>query len=352
MSKMRGQEWKVGAFIVGAVALLIAALFWLGASRFSSDVVERVTYFDESVQGLEVGAPVKFRGVTLGKVTNILIAPDRRLVEVRSEIVVDVMQRMNLIESAAELNPATEDALPELRVIIASQGITGIKFLEADFFPPETPKVELAFTPPSTYVPSAPSTLKSLEDAVRGLGEELPLAIRGIRELAETLESQAASADVAGLTASVTGLSEDLRKALDKDAPGGIASETLALITETRSAVGSLESLLSETGGEGGSMARVTSGIEALQGDVSEALRRIETILVESDLPGTTATVRGAADSASRLAGDFQPTANVMPEVLRDLRSALRAVDSLVSLIERDPGVFLRGRSPSPSPRR
>lgn len=352
MSGRRGQEWKVGAFIVGAVALLIGAIFWLGASRFSADTVGRVTYFNESVQGLEVGAPVKFRGVTLGKVSSILIAPDRKLVEVRSEIAVDIMQSMNLIESPSELDPGGLDSSPELRVIIASQGITGIKFLEADFFPANTPKVELAFTPPLSYVPSAPSTLKSLEDAVRGLGEELPLAIRGIRELAETLERQASSVDVAGLAASVTGLSEDFRKALDTSVAGGIAGETVALMTDTRSAVVSLDRLLKEAGGETGSMARVASGVETLQKDIGEVLRGIKSTLEESDLPATTASVRGAADSASRLAGEFQPTANVMPEVLRDLRSALRSIDSLVSLIERDPGVLLRGRSPSPSSRR
>lgn len=351
MSGRRGNEWKVGAFIVGAVALLVASMFWLGASRFSADVVERVTYFDESVQGLEVGAPVKFRGVTLGKVSSILIAPDRKLVEVRSEIVVDVMQRMNLIESASDLAPGELDSPPELRVIIASQGITGIKFLEADFFPASTPKVDLAFTPPPSYVPSAPSTLKSLEDAVRGLGEELPLAIRSIRELAETLESQAAGAGIAGLSASVTSLSQDIRRALDTSVAGGLAGEAVAFLSDTRSAVVSLDRLLTEAGGEDGSMSRVTSGVEALQKDVGDALRRIEGILEESDLPATTATVRSAADSASRLAGDLRPTANVMPEVLRDLRSALRSVDSLISLIERDPGVFLRGRSPSPTPR-
>ena len=62
MSVNRSNEWKVGAFVVGGVIAAVATLFWLGAARFNSETIERVTFLDESVQGLEVGAPVKVRG--------------------------------------------------------------------------------------------------------------------------------------------------------------------------------------------------------------------------------------------------------------------------------------------------
>lgn len=340
----RSQEWKVGAFIAGAIVLLVTILFWLGASRFSPEVVQRVTYFDESVQGLEVGAPVKIRGVTIGKVTDIMIAPDHRLVEVRAEIEVDAMRSMNVIDKGDALEADASGTPAELRIIVAAQGITGIKFLEADFFPPGTPTLELSFDPPPTYVPSAPSTLKSLEDAIRGLGEELPSTIKEFRKLASTLERQVAAVDAEGLVASIRELSEELRSALDPSVEGGLGAEARGLVSDLRRTTTSLEALLTAASGEGGAVERITASIESLQADMGAAIGRVDELLTASDVPGTVASVRGAADSAERLASDLGVATRDLPTVMRDLRSALRSIDGLVKLIERDPGVFLRGR--------
>ena len=57
-------HWKLGLFVLISLFVMIAALFWLGARRFQRTSFPAVTYFDESVQGLDVGSPVKFRGGT------------------------------------------------------------------------------------------------------------------------------------------------------------------------------------------------------------------------------------------------------------------------------------------------
>lgn len=340
----RANEWKVGAFIAASVTLMVATLFWLGYSRFDRETVPRVTYFDESVQGLEVGAPVKVRGVTIGKVTDIRLAPDHRLVEVHAEISVSAMGSMNVLGQGESIDPEASSIPPEMRIIIASQGITGIKFLEADFFPPGTPQLELSFDPPPIYVPSAPSTLKSIEGALRSLGDELPGAIREIRMLASTLDQQIAAVDAAGLVASVRDLSEDLRRLLDPDREGGIGAEARGLIADLRGTNRSLVEVLSAVGGEAGAVERITASVEALQRDLSSATARIDALLGEADLPGATAAVRDAASSAGELAGDLGIATRDLPGVLQDLRAALRSVDGLVRLLERDPGSLLRGR--------
>lgn len=343
----RANEWKVGAFIASAVALLVATLFWLGVSRFDSETVSRVTYFDESVQGLEVGAPVKIRGVTIGKVTDIMLAPDHRLVEVRAEIEVAAMRSMNVIGQTDVIDETSSSTPSEMRIIVAAQGITGIKFLEADFFPPETPKIELSFDPPPTYVPSAPSTLKSLEDAVRGLGDELPATIREIRLLASTLEGRIAEVDAGGLVESVRALSDDLRRLLDPDREGGIGSEARGLVKDLRGTTRSLDQVLAALGGPDGAVERITASVEQLQSDMGSTMARIDELLAASDLPGASASVSDAAASAGRLADELGVATRDLPGVLQDLRAALRSIDGLVKLLERDPGVLLRGRDGS-----
>src|SRR5439155_344728 len=86
MATTATNHWKLGLFVLLAVVALLGALFWLGARRFHRESFAAVSYFDESVQGLDVGSPVKFRGVTVGTVAEITIAPDHRHVQVTSNI--------------------------------------------------------------------------------------------------------------------------------------------------------------------------------------------------------------------------------------------------------------------------
>jgi phospholipid/cholesterol/gamma-HCH transport system substrate-binding protein len=86
MATTATNHWKLGLFILLALGVMIGTLFWLGAQRFQRMSFPAVTYFDESVQGLDVGSPVKFRGVTVGTVSDITIAPDHRHVQVWSDV--------------------------------------------------------------------------------------------------------------------------------------------------------------------------------------------------------------------------------------------------------------------------
>ena len=86
MAATRTNYWKIGLFVAAGVMATVIAFFWIGANRLNRRWSPRVTYFDESVQGLDVGAPLKMRGVTVGSVLEITLAPDQRLVEVSSKV--------------------------------------------------------------------------------------------------------------------------------------------------------------------------------------------------------------------------------------------------------------------------
>src|SRR5699024_10296124 len=87
-------HWKLGLFVVAALAIALATVVALGLRRLNRAADPLVTYFDESVQGLDVGSPVKFRGVTLGNVQSISVAPDHLHVEVWMRLYKDEMTRM------------------------------------------------------------------------------------------------------------------------------------------------------------------------------------------------------------------------------------------------------------------
>ena len=145
---------KLGVLAIAAITAAIVTALALGLHAISEPTVGYHTYFDESVQGLDLGAPVKYRGVTVGSVQRIGIAPDRRRVDVTLAI---------RAEDARALGPALR--LPELRAQLAIQGITGVKFVDMDLFDPRAnPPPDLPFRPAPNYIPARPSLLKGLTE--------------------------------------------------------------------------------------------------------------------------------------------------------------------------------------------
>lgn len=130
-------HWKLGFFVVAGSCLFLAVLVFLGAESLQKETVTYSTYFDESVQGLDVGSPVKFRGVTIGNVSAIGVAPDRRHVEVSCGITVSQLVSLKLLDTSSKglllpfgrKRPATLAIPLDLRMQLDSSGITGVKFI-------------------------------------------------------------------------------------------------------------------------------------------------------------------------------------------------------------------------------
>ncbi|HKX47017.1 MAG TPA: MlaD family protein, partial [Planctomycetota bacterium] len=237
-------HWKLGLFVVAAVLLFVGSLLVLGAQRFVRATVTRVTYFDETVQGLDVGASVKYRGVTIGQVTGITFAPDRVLVQVDAELYLDVLERIGL--SSVD-DPIGEDArLPSrnLRLQLSRSGITGITYLEADIFDPQQyPTIELDFAPPPNYIPSVRSTLKGLEQNLAETLVELPGVLREtrglvgrVREVLDEVDATALQADLGRLLASAQARLDEL----DLARSGPALAEAEATLVELRALLASL----------------------------------------------------------------------------------------------------------------
>ena len=106
------RKFRVGVFTLVAVAILIGTIIWLGASRFFERTLRLDTYFSESVQGLEPGAAVKYRGVPSGRVEEIRIAPDGDLIEVVMSMDPD-QRRISLSLKGAQKKEAPEEPAAE-----------------------------------------------------------------------------------------------------------------------------------------------------------------------------------------------------------------------------------------------
>ena len=110
----RATKFLIGLFVIVGTLIAVIIIIWVGAADFFMSGSTYATYFDESVQGLQADSAVKYRGVEVGKVKSINVAPDDRLIE--------VVMKVNL----------TEDLQSHTEAQLRTAGITGIVFIELD----------------------------------------------------------------------------------------------------------------------------------------------------------------------------------------------------------------------------
>ena len=150
-------QLKLGLLALVAIVAGAAVALALGLHE-RAPTVRYHTYVDESVQGLEVGSAVVFRGVRVGNVGAIAVAPDRTHIDVALDLAVPRLAEIDVAHLVATLGSA---------------GITGVKFVElAPRRPGETPQ-QLAFEPAARTIPARRSLLASLEERATRLVDQM-----------------------------------------------------------------------------------------------------------------------------------------------------------------------------------
>ena len=183
----KANYFKIGTFILSALTIAVVAIAVLSAGHWFRQRLYWETYFDESVQGLAIGAPIKYRGVQVGTVDKIAFVGNEYGTDLNKEDLLRFGRYVVVTGSASHVAPhLTEDEkkaarasniVSGLRVRLASQGVTGVVYLEADYLDPkEYPVMEVPWKPQLEYVPSAPSTATVLGAALHNIARNLEKA--------------------------------------------------------------------------------------------------------------------------------------------------------------------------------
>lgn len=312
-------RWKLGLFVIAGIAVAIAALLLLGARAWSKQTVEFVSFFDESVQGLELGSPVKFRGVTVGRVGEIDIAENLRHVKVTSELSVEQVGKLNL----AGKNKGTV-LHPDMRVQLAQTGITGVKFILIDFFDSSSnPVVPLPFKPPANYIPTAASTLKNLEDSVVKTANRFP-------EIAD---------DAARAVAQIRLVAEQIEA-------GRLPARGAETLTHANVALAELNAQLKAI-----NAAQLSREAEQNLKEFNGILVRTNALLARLDSEqGLFRNAERSADAIGEVARNARSLGPELELTLREIRGAARSIKRLADELERDPDMLLKGRAAKASP--
>jgi ABC-type transporter Mla subunit MlaD len=311
---------KIGLFVLLGFAAALALAIALGATQTHRDTVAFYTYFNESVQGLDVGAPVTFRGVGIGRVGDITIAPDHRLVAVRMDVDVASMEQLGLVpKDEFKRTRALPPPPSDLRAQLGSRGLTGNKHVEVDFFDPKAnPPPALPFPPMELYIPAATSLTKGIEDSLAKaldrfteLADRAVIVVDGVGRIVADLERGHAGDNAAlalGQAADVLRGLDRIVKGLDREK---VAESAGATLTALHRAADDLNKMLGRLDGDEGLLA------------------------------ATQRTVSSFGEAGKNVAGATRD----LDETLSEIREAAAAFRELADQLDREPDMLIKGRS-------
>ena len=213
----------VGAFVLGAVALAVLGVLVFGSGRWFKTTIDSVMYFPGSVDGLSNGAPVKFKGVDIGTVTNIQLVLSAGKKGPTARIPVYVRLDPSKIVTTGDVQFPNDSVREELinrgmRAQLQSQSLlTGLLFIQLDFFPdtpvtyvlkqpsdpPEIPTIPTALEEASTQAREIISDLREID--FKGLVEHANEALVTIRTLVENPALRSALDQLPGTVKNLNG---------------------------------------------------------------------------------------------------------------------------------------------------
>ena len=338
----RKRHFRLGLFAFVSIAGVAAILFVLGGRSLFKPTMTFETYFDESVAGLDIGSPVRFRGVPLGQVTEIVLSiteyePDVPLNKRRNYIVVRAKVSLSKDRIQRLGRDAADLVKSGLRAQTQLAGITGQQFLALDVLDPQKyPPLPFDWTPRYLYVPSAPSSTGEI--------------IAGVQSFMANLDK----ADVQALGQNMNALLATLNKKVSDVPVSELSNQALAVLRDVHATVGFIDDILSKPDIEAtlhnaaSASGRLDSlladpGLKGTVNNIDAISTRLRKLVSSGDLDRLVKSLDVTATRLSGLIGDNQFDVRV---IVQDLRVAANNIRLLTDSIKRNPAGVLLGGPP------
>jgi ABC-type transporter Mla subunit MlaD len=301
--------FRIGVFIIVGLLLLAGGLVIFGVGQFFKEKIYLETYVDATVQGIEVGSPLKFRGVTVGKATRVgFLFNDYPEVD-RAKIANYVVILMEVDEEIfpgmfqeRSLQPQLDKAIKQgLRVQIEPQGITGLNYLEINYVEPDRfEPIQITWKPRNYYLPYAPGEITSMLDSVNKMMKEV-----------ENLNIQ------------------------------GIGQKTMETLTSVNQAVKDAE------------FGKLSADAQKMMNDVSQAVADAQLKTLSDDTQKLLAEIQKSNDELRAILGNVEPASRLNADDIAATLSNLRIISENLRAasgeLSRDPSRLIFSRPPKPS---
>jgi paraquat-inducible protein B len=309
---------SIGLFIVAGLALGVAGLLLFGSSRLFTRTLRCVAYFDNSLNGLNEGAPVKYRGVTIGSVERVMIRFNQATNDTAMPVIIEI--RDDLIRKRwvgpqpfRNLDDLNDEVRRGLRASLEIESlVTGILYVSLDLLHDPLPPVYHQLEPTHQEIPTRPTDIQELMRNltrldIAGLSEKLSLLITRIDTTVDRLNLSEISNGMTNLMASLNRVvtSPDLTNSL-----AGLKStlDQYRLLAQTvQDRVDPLADSLTNSLAEASeALIQIQTGVRTLSGLLApdSSLRNDLTLALEQ--------LAGAAQSISALADFLQHHPNAL----------------------------------------
>lgn len=309
----------IGAFIAGAVLLIFIALVFFSGGQLFSHKERVIMYFEGSVQGLQLGAPIKLKGVVLGEITEIQInfqSDDKHvLTAVTAEL---ALQRINRKGAIVDRAFFEESIASGLRAQLKYQSfLTGLLYVELDFFPDSAAQI-YAFQDDILELPTVRNEFEEISRNLQAIN------IEGLVDNLERL-----TADMARLTAS--GAIENTLASV-KNAADSFSATAVSLrgdMTHTR------QQLTQTT-------TQLTQLLESLNRDTPMIANNINNTLVQ--LQSSLEQFKSTAQSLDATFAEDSALSYQLERTLKEVSRSANALRNLSDTLEQQPEALLRGK--------
>ncbi len=313
----------IGVFVVSAILIAIAALMVFGASKFFTKTEHLVCYFKSGVNGLDVGSPVKFKGVAIGKVEDILILPsphDPRKSLISTRLSIDLSKtRKNtsgkFYEGKAQLEKQINDGL---RAKLKFQSIvTGMLYIEFDFF--EEPNTPYKFFNKSDKVMEIPVVESNISDTIKlmekTLKEVSEVDFKGLSQnlnaILVTSNEKLSQIDVAKLNSNLVATLENVNALTAQAKNQNLPAEVKGALADAKTFFASSD-----------------KNIKKLSLDAEQTMQNLNNLI----------------KNANTLIAPNSPLLYDLTLFLQNISSTSSSLKTLVDFLDRNPSALLTGR--------
>ena len=308
---------RLGFFLVVVLTLILAtALLFIQRLR-SREVLELVTYTIEDVSGLDVSSPVRYRGVSVGRVTDIRVDPRAEPVEINFEVFLD---RLNTVGFSAERIRKIVDlrgTFPKLRAQVIGNLVTGEAYLLLDVPHNPPPPISLGFTPTRPYIPSVPRPLAAMQDRLPAVLERAEATLRILREIVSKIPDSLERSNR---------FFTNIERIFQESQLPALSADSRQFFATTSRQIEQVTSELDKL---------VDTGVSLVQ-----LINDSQTSMDATKLPATTQTARDALNQTSLAAEELRRSLPVIRDSLAEFRELAR-------MLAEQPESVVYGRRPA-----
>lgn len=319
----------IGGFVLGAIALLVAAILLFGGTQLFTERATYIVYFPGSVKGLRVGASVNFRGVSIGQVTDIRVLYHSADQSMQIPVVLEIQPDRITVIGEEEVVEQQDDLDRLIQLGMRAQlqmesMVTGLLFINVDFHP-DTEVVLMDETGLHPEMPAIPSSMEQIEQTVGDVLRDAPQLIADLTEL-------------------LSGISDSFSR--NRGNFDNIFADLAAMTDRLENAGPAIDRLVDDSAETFAAIRNSASNVDAILKANKEPLSAAITNLQE-----TAASVQRMADQVNNMMAENRDglrdfTTTGLYEITGLAQDAQRMVDQITRVteeLERDPSRFLFG---------